>query len=167
MSEDTGSGSGSHAPTVSAATPLYPFALAYNLDPGQLAQVSELASCFLCTQVGMEPVQAAIFAKQLYGEAVSTVGTFLQMTHETIITKQLSLTCVASLDKYLQRFAGLPENRHAALAEAAAEGKAESEGSVGKCHTVLHCVAVVCTLSPTSNDHLVTDSKSNVSNKTH
>ena len=66
----------------------------------------------------MEPVQAAIFAKQLYGEAVSTVGTFLQMTHETIITKQLSLTCVASLDKYLQRFAGLPENRHAALGTA-------------------------------------------------
>ena len=101
--------------TVSAATPLYPVALAYNLDLGQLAAAPAMRSCFLCTQVRMEPVQAAIFAKQLYGEAVSTVGTFLQMTHETIITKQLSLTCVRRLDKHLQRFAGLPENRHAAL----------------------------------------------------
>ena len=62
----------------------------------------------------MEPMQAAAFAKQLYGEAVSTVGTFLQMTHGTIITKRLSLTCVASLDEHLRQFAGLPENRHAA-----------------------------------------------------
>ena len=50
-----------------------------------------------------------------------------------------------------------------ALTNPTAEGKAESEGSVGKCHTVLHCVAVVCTLSHTSNDHLVTDRRSIVS----
>ena len=100
--------------TVSAATPLYPFALAYNLDPGQLAQVSELASCFLCTQVRMEPMQAAIFAKQLYGQAVSTVGTFLGITHEEIQKMRLPVACVGRLDKHLQQLPGLPENLHAA-----------------------------------------------------
>jgi len=100
--------------TVSAATPLYPVALAYNLDPGQLAQKAELASCFLCTQVHMEPMQAAIFAKQLYGEAVSTVGTFLGITHEEIQKMPLPVACVGRLDKHLQRLPGLPENLHAA-----------------------------------------------------
>ena len=126
--------------TVSATTPLYPGALASNLDLGQLAQASELASCFLCTQVGMEPVQAAIFAKQLYGEAVSTVGTFLQMTHETIITKQLSLTCVRRLDKHLQRFAGLPENRHAALGTAVPTWLLRVVGATA----LAHPIGVVC-----------------------
>ena len=65
----------------------------------------------------MEPMQAAAFAKQLYGEAVFTVGNFLRITHATI-NATLSLTCVDTLDEYLQQFAGLPENRHAALGTA-------------------------------------------------
>ena len=73
--------------TVSAATPLYPAALASNLGLFELAQEPGMASCFLCTQVGLEPMQAAAFAKQLYSEGVFTVGTFLGIPHATINAK--------------------------------------------------------------------------------
>ena len=73
-----------------------------------------MTSCFLCTQVRMEPMQAAIFAKQLCEQTIFTVGDYLGITHATINAK-LSLHCVSTLDEYLQQFAGLPENRHAAL----------------------------------------------------
>ena len=98
--------------TVSAATPLYPVALAYNLDLGQLAQARDLTSCFLCTQVGMEPMKVAVFAKQLCPQTIFTVEDYLGTTHATINAK-LSLRCVRTLDHYLQQFAGLPENQHA------------------------------------------------------
>ena len=117
MSEDTGSESGSNAPAVSAATPLYPVALAYNLDLGQLAAAPAMRSCFLCTQVRMEPMKVAVFAKQLCEQTIFTVGDYLGTDHATVNAKVLSLKCVSTLDGYLKQFAGLPENRHAALEE--------------------------------------------------
>ena len=123
----SGSGSGSNAAAVSAATPLYPFDLAYDLTPGQLAQKAELASCFLCTQLNMSAEAAAIWAKQLCAVAVVTVNDFLRLTHAQCEAQKLSPASVMRLDECLQQFAGLPENRHAAL-----EGKAESEGSVAQ-----------------------------------
>ena len=101
--------------TVSAATPLYPFDLAYDLTPGQLAQKAELASCFLCTQLNMSAEAAAIWAKQLCAVAVVTVNDFLRLTHAQCEAQKLSPASVMRLDECLQQFAGLPENRHAAL----------------------------------------------------
>ena len=51
----------------------------------------------------------------------NTVGDFLQLTDETrseLGPDRLSYSCTAALDKCLQRFPGLPENRHAALGTA-------------------------------------------------
>ena len=76
-----------------------------------------MTSCFLCTQVGMKSMQAAAFAKQLYTQTTFTVGDYLGLTH-AIVNAKLSLPCVCTLDEYLQQFAGLPENRHAALGTA-------------------------------------------------
>ena len=101
--------------TVSATTPLYPFDLAYDLTPGQLAQKAELASCFLCTQLNMSAEAAAIWAKQLCAVAVVTVNDFLRLTHAQCEAQKLSPASVMRLDECLQQFAGLPENRHAAL----------------------------------------------------
>ena len=60
----------------------------------------------------MSVYAAAQFAKQLYAAAVFTVGDFLRLTHEGAQT--LPYVPVNSLDECLQRFPGLPENRHAA-----------------------------------------------------
>ena len=65
----------------------------------------------------MKPMQAAAFAKQLYTQTTFTVGDYLALTH-AIVNAKLSLPCVWTLDEYLQQFAGLPENRHAALGTA-------------------------------------------------
>ena len=61
----------------------------------------------------MEPMKVAVLAKQLCEQTIFTVGDYLGTDHATVNAK-LSLKCVSTLDQYLQRFAGLPENRHAA-----------------------------------------------------
>ena len=63
----------------------------------------------------MSSLAVTKFAKQLDTALVYTVGDFLQLTHETCsaLGAQLSLPCVDALDESLQRFPGLPENRHA------------------------------------------------------
>ena len=68
----------------------------------------------------MSSLAVTKFAKQLDTALVYTVGDFLQLTHETCsaLGAQLSLPCVDALDESLQRFPGLPENRHAALGTA-------------------------------------------------
>ena len=92
----------------------------------------------------MEPVQAAVFAKQLFSEGVVTVGTFLGIPHATINVKVamqvLSLTCIASLDGCLQQFAGLPENRHAAPGTAVATRLLRVVGATA----LAHPIGVVC-----------------------
>ena len=98
-----------------------------------------MTSCFLCTQVRMEPMQAAIFAKQLCEQTIFTVGDYLGITHATINAK-LSLHCVSTLDEYLQQFAGLPENRHAALGTAVPTRLLRVVGAAA----LAHPIGVVC-----------------------
>ena len=126
--------------TVSAATPLYPFDLAYDLTPGQLAQKAELASCFLCTQLNMSAEAAAIWAKQLCAVAVVTVNDFLRLTHAQCEAQKLSPASVMRLDECLQQFAGLPENRHAALGTAVPTWLLRVVGAAA----LAHPIGVVC-----------------------
>ena len=98
-----------------------------------------MTSCFLRIQVRMEPVQAAVFAKQLCEQTIFTVGDYLGITHATINAK-LSLHCVSTLDEYLQKFAGLPENRHAALGTAVPTRLLRVVGAAA----LAHPIGVVC-----------------------
>ena len=98
--------------TVSVDTNLFPLGLDIGLGVDQLAETTGIKSCFLHNQAYMSVYAAAQFAKQLYAAAVFTVGDFLRLTHEGAQT--LPYVPVNSLDECLQRFPGLPENRHAA-----------------------------------------------------
>ena len=90
----------------------------------------------------MSSLAVTKFAKQLDTALVYTVGDFLQLTHETCsaLGAQLSLPCVDALDESLQRFPGLPENRHAAPGTAVATRLLRVVGATA----LAHPTGVVC-----------------------
>ena len=76
-------------------------------------------------------------------EVPNTVGDFLQLTDETrseLGPDRLSYSCTAALDKCLQRFPGLPENRHAALGTAVPTWLLRVVGATA----LAHPIGVVC-----------------------
>ena len=88
----------------------------------------------------MEPMKVAVFAKQLCEQTIFTVGDYLGTDHATVNAKVLSLKCVSTLDEYLQKFAGLPENRHAALGTAVPTRLLRVVGATA----LAHPIGVVC-----------------------
>ena len=99
--------------TVSAATYLVPPELNTDLDITQLAATAGIKSCFLHTKAGFSVFAAAAFAKKLDATGICTVGDFLRVSHAKC-SSHLPSVPVMRLDRCLQRYPDLPENKHAA-----------------------------------------------------
>ena len=125
---------------VSDDPPLFPHGLDLGLDVETLADTDGIQSCFLRKEVRMSSLAAAHFAKQLKTALVYTVGDFLHLTREACaIEPKPNPFAVQILDQFLQQFAGLSENRHAAPGTAVPTWLLH----VVWCHSLAHPTGVV------------------------